>query len=143
MLTYGRAGAARFFLPLTFVAAMAAGAAVAQDSVDEVIDEPGVTEPGVSEPGDPDAGGEWVDEPIDLTDGGPDPVEGLEYLYDGGEDVPVVADCDGCEAWTLGGERPVMENARNEVAALPNPRGRDGGTCSEDGFIPLPWRCSW
>lgn len=160
ILSSGRAGAARFLLPLAIMAALSAGAAVAQD------DEVPVEDPGVSEPGDPGDGGvvdggddTWVDDPIAWSeppvDGG-DPGEGADggaggddgVVYEDGESI-----CDGCEAWTTGGEplenladggeRPVMENARDNVAQRPNPRGKDGGSCSEDGFLPLPWRCGW
>jgi hypothetical protein len=136
-LLSGRAGAARFLLPLSFVVAMAAAAAMAQDNPDAPVEDPGV-----SEPGDPGEGGEWVDDPIAWNEVIVEPFDGEEYLHDGGDVMPV-SDCDGCEVQTFGGERPVMENARGDLAARPNPRGKEGGTCSEDGFIPLPWRCSW
>jgi hypothetical protein len=149
-LLTGRAGAARFLLPLTIVAALAAGAAMAQD------DDPPSEEPGVSEPGDPGEGGGfdgdpgdgdavWEDDPIVWNEPPIEPGDGEEYLYDGGGDAVDGEGCDGCEAWITGGERPVMENARGDaIARSPdNSRGKDGGSCSEDGFIPLPWRCSW
>jgi hypothetical protein len=155
ILSSGRAGAARFLLPLAIMAALTAGAAVAQE------DEVPVEDPGVSEPGDPgdgtDGGGDdtWVDDPIawseppeDVIEPGDGVIEDGGVVYEDGESV-----CDGCEAWTTGGEplenladggeRPVMENARGDLAARPNPRGKDGGGCSEDGFLPLPWRCGW
>lgn len=141
-----RAAAPRLLGSVALVATLAAGAAWADDDVGDtptIADDSGVDDGGWvdGDPGDGADGGEvidpgeWVEDPIAWS------VPPEEGGAGDGEGEPV-ADCDGCEMWATGGEAP-LEAQRDVIADRPDPRGREGGTCSEDGFLPLPFRCDW
>lgn len=127
-------GAGRFMTSLALALVIASGPAWADDNDSGVADG--------------DEGGElvWIGD-----DGGP-PYEGDDEIVPVTIDDGAVVDCDDCAFWTTGGDvgeadatpRAEMETTRGETPTGQfDRRGRVGGGCSPDGFIPLPYRCSW